>query len=274
MWFTSYNQLFAYPADQLSFAQWWASGLAEILRVRLWALGQNLQTAIGVQGAIFLVPFILGGAWQLRKDFRVQLGVTTWLITLAIMTLVFPFAGARGGFFHSGAALQPLFWVLAAVGLEGFVLWGNRVRGWHLKQARNVFSTAFVAFAIILSVFIVGQRVLDWGEGGQVWGSSQEYYRQMGEVLGDFDISRDEIIMVNNPPGFYIATRRPAIVIPDGDADTLLSAAQRYQANYVILEFNHPWGLNDLYDLPTQNPALQLLWSDEYTHIFQVEAAP
>jgi len=274
LWFTSYNQLFAYPIEQLGFAQWWASGLAEILRVRLWALGQNLQTAIAVQGAIFLAPFILVGAWHLRKDFRVQLGVMTWLITLAAMALVFPFAGARGGFFHSGAALQPLFWALAAAGLEGFVSWGNRARGWHLKQARNVFATAFVGFALILSVFIHGQRVLGWGEGGQTWGDSYEYYSQLDQVLENLGISVEEILMVNNPPGFYIASGRPAIVIPDGGANTLLSAAQRYQANYVILEFNHPWGLNELYDHPDQNRAFRLLWSDEYTYIFQVEIAP
>ncbi|MBM3144535.1 MAG: hypothetical protein FJ010_06090 [Chloroflexi bacterium] len=268
LWFTSYDQLFAYPADQVGFDQWWASGLAEIIRVRLWALGQNLQTAIAVQGSIFLVPFILAGGWHLRKDFRAQVGALAWLITLAAMTLAFPFAGARGGFFHSGAALQPLLWALAAVGLEEFLSWGSRVRGWHIGQARRVFASALVGFALALSIFVFGQRVIGWGAGGQMWGGGQETYRRLDDILLKLDISRSEIIMVNNPPGFYIASGRPAIVIPDGDEGTLLSAAQRYQAKYVILEFNHPQGLNDLYGHPDQNPALQLLWSDDDIYFF------
>ncbi len=274
LWFTGYNQLFAYPADQLGFERWWASGLAEIIRVRLWALGQNLQTALAVQGAIFSSPFILAGAWHLRKDFRVQIGGLAWLIALAAMTLVFPFAGARGGFFHSGAALQPLLWALAAVGLDVFVLWGSRVRGWNLSRARKVFWAAFVIFAFLLSLFVFGQRVLGWGAGGQRWDASHEYYRHLDDVLHKLDGSRSAVVMVNNPPGFFIASRRPAIVIPDGDTDTLLLAASRYHAEYLILEFNHPPDLDSLYGAPDQNPALGLLWSDDSTHIFSVASNP
>ena len=269
-WFTSYNQLFAFPADQFGFDQWWSSGIVEILRVRWWALGQNVQTALAVQGGIFLTPFIVIGAWRFRGDFGVRLGLLTWLVTYAVMTLVFPFAGARGGFFHSGAALQPLLWALAAIGIDGFVIWGNRVRGWHTRQARTVFATAFTAFAVILSVFIVGQRVLGWGENGQAWDGGYEYHRQLNGVLFGLSISPDEIIMVNNPPGFYLASERPAIVIPDGDVDTSLLVAEKYQADYLILERNHPQGLNELYENPDQNSALNLLWSDDQTHIFAI----
>jgi len=274
LWFTSYNQLFIYPASQLGFDHWWASGLAEIFRVRLSALGQNFQTAIAVQGAIFLIPFMLIGFWRLRKDFRVQIGGLTWLITFVVMTLVFPFAGARGGFFHSGAALQPFLWALVGVGLDGFVLWGNRVRGWNFGQARKVFSTAIVGFALILSCFVVRQRVLGLGEGGQSWDGSYEYYRQLDDILQDLAISVEEIIMVNNPPGFFLASQRPSIVVPDGSTETLLLASQQYQAKFVLLEGNHPPGLNDLYDHPGQNSSLRLLWSDDYTHIFEIQSTP
>jgi hypothetical protein len=96
LWLTRYDQLFAYPASPLTFASWWHSGLAEILKVRLWALGLNLESALAVQGSIFLLPLILIGLWQLRKENRTLLVVLTWGVTLTAMTLVFPFAGARG----------------------------------------------------------------------------------------------------------------------------------------------------------------------------------
>ncbi len=274
LWFTDYNQLFAYPSSQISFDRWLASGLMEILRVRLWALGQNVQTAIAVQGSIFLVPFILIGAWQWRRDFRVKLGLAAWLVTLLAMTLAFPFAGARGGFFHSGAALQPLLWALAAVGLDGFVGWGSRVRGWNTRHARQLYATALICFAIVLSVFIFGQRVLGWGGSGQSWDGGFEYHRSLNGALEAFGVSSQDIVMVNNTPGFYLANGLPSIVIPDGDESTLLSAAENYGATYVILESNHPQGLNDLYESPDKHPHLQLLWSDENSHIFAINSQP
>jgi hypothetical protein len=78
LWLTRYDQLFAYPASQLTFASWWNSGLTEILKVRLWALGLNLESALAVQGSIFLLPFILIGLWQLRKENRTWLAVLAW----------------------------------------------------------------------------------------------------------------------------------------------------------------------------------------------------
>jgi hypothetical protein len=96
LWLTRYDQLFAYPASQLTFASWWHSGLTEILKVRLWALGLNLESALAVQGSIFLLPLILIGLWQLRKENRTLLVVLAWGVTLTAMILVFPFARARG----------------------------------------------------------------------------------------------------------------------------------------------------------------------------------
>jgi hypothetical protein len=74
LWLTEYDELFSYPADLLTPERWLASGLPAILRARWDALRQNLQSAMAVQGEIFLVPLILSGLWYWRKDLRVQLG--------------------------------------------------------------------------------------------------------------------------------------------------------------------------------------------------------
>ena len=87
------------------------------MKARAWSLGLNLATTLAVQGEIFLLPLIGVAIWHMRKDRRVQLVLLAWLLTLGVMTIVFPFAGARGGFFHSGAALQTVWWVLAPLGL-------------------------------------------------------------------------------------------------------------------------------------------------------------
>ena len=135
LWLTTYDQLFSYPASQLTFTAWWQSGIAAILKARFWALGINLERTLAEQGEIFLLPLIGAGLWHLRKDRRMQLAGLAWLLTFAAMTVAFPFAGARGGFFHSGAALQPVWWALAPLGLDRAIEWGSRKRGWDAAQA-------------------------------------------------------------------------------------------------------------------------------------------
>ena len=93
LWLTSYDQLFAFPASQLTLASWWHSGLTAILKARLWSLGLNLASTLSVQAEVFLLPLIGLGLWHLRKDRRVQLAALAWLLTLGAMTVVFPFAG-------------------------------------------------------------------------------------------------------------------------------------------------------------------------------------
>ena len=53
----------------------------------------------------------------------------------AVMTVIFPFAGSRGSFFHAGAAFQPYWWIAAPIGLDAVLAWAtvgeiaNRLRG-------------------------------------------------------------------------------------------------------------------------------------------------
>jgi hypothetical protein len=213
-------------------------------------------------------------AWALRSNIGLQAGGLAYVLTLVGMTLIFPYAGARGGFFHAGAALQPLFWALTPVGLARFVTWGANTRGWHVKRATRVFGVGLLVLACLLSIFVLGERVIGWGQANPPWGSSYEYYGRLETELQRLGASPDDLVLVNNPPGYYLASQRQAIVIPDGDIQALLAAATRYQASYVLLEPDHPRGLSELYKFPHDAPRLKLLWSDGQTHILQVVKEP
>lgn len=275
LWLRNYNQTFIYPASELSFIDWLAGGWQPVILDRLRAFASNLVTWVGVQSEVFLFPFLLVGLWRRRRQSRVQLGVLMGLVTFGVMTLVFPFAGARGGFFHSGAALQPLLWVLAVDGLTAAVAAGARWRKWDLRQAHLVFGTAVVLLGFGLSVFLFNQRVLggDWQK--PVWSESQRQYEQVGIQLADLGAGDADVILVNNPPGFYVATGRSAIVIPDGGIDVLLQVAKRYRAGYLVLEANHVDGLDFLYENPRQPPlGLVYLRSAAGVHYFQIGILP
>jgi hypothetical protein len=274
LWLTNYDEIFSYPASILTFNHWINSGLKSILEARGWALGLNLQTVLAVQGEIFLVPLILLGFWHLRRDPRIRLGGLAWLVTFLAMTLVFPFPGARGGLFHSGAALQPLWWALAPVGLERFLDFGVEKRGWQTDQARKVFSWGLAGLALFLTVIISYVRIVGDDSSGLAWNQARRYYSKIESSLIEHGIAKDDIVMANNPPGYFVATSRSAITVPDGDIQTTLAAAQRYQACYLILESNHPKGLNDLYQNPGDLPGLDYLYTFDDTRIFKLTTVP
>jgi len=271
LWLTDYDELYSYPPGLLTPERWWAGGLRAIADARVQALGQNLQTALAVQGEIFLAPLIILGLWRLRKDLRIWMGVASWVVTFGVMTLVFPLVGWRGGFFHSGAALQPLLWAAAPVGLEVFIDWGRRVRRWDYRQASRFFSAGLIALALMLSGLTVQKRVVGASLAHPTWGSGWEYYVKLDGALRDAGIEPDEIVMVNNAPGYYAANRRPAISIPNGGVEVSLEVAERYGAAILLLESNHPRGLNELYDNPKDLPGLQYLLDFQGTRVFSIK---
>jgi hypothetical protein len=270
LWLTSYDQLFAYPASQITLASWWHSGFIAILNARVWSLGLNLASTLAVQGEVFLLPLIGLGLWHLRKDRRVQMAALAWLLTLGAMTVVFPFAGARGGFFHSGAALQIVWWALAPVGLEQVIQWGRRKRGWNAPQAGTIFRIALIGLAVLLTAVIFWSRVIG-GNGGQAWGQENAAYSQVNKYLVSQGAAAGDTVMVANPPGFYLSSGNPSIAVPDGDVNTLLTVAREYNAHYLVLEAGSvPAGLLPIYENPKQQRDLIYLSEIEHARIFLI----
>jgi hypothetical protein len=270
LWLTDYNQLYSFPPTILTAGHWIASGLNAIVQARLYALGQNLQTALVVQGEIFLVPLVLIGLWHFRRDLRIKIGLLGWLMTLFVMSAVFPFVGWRGGFFHSGAAFQALFWSAAAVGFELFIAWGVERRGWIPKQATTIFSGSLIIFSLLVAGFVAYKRVIGPDIKQPVWGESNRVYEAIETRLRLEGAGNDEIVLVNNAPGYFVATGRPAISIPDGDLTSALSVAMKYGGAYLIVEYNHPAGLDELYSDPDDSPGILYLSTIDGAHLFRI----
>jgi hypothetical protein len=259
LWITGYDELFIYPASLLTRERWLEAGWGAILRARSWAAGQNLQSALAVQGLIFLGPLILIGFWRKRGDRRVQLAGFAWLMIFFVMTVVFPFQGARGGFFHSGAALQPFFWAMAPVGLEAFLDWGAKRRGWRVIQARPVFSIGLCGLALLLSGVVLYGRIKPGETTSTVWDEPIQRYSRLEQMLQMRGVLKDEIVMVNNSPGYYVASQRPAISIPFGDLQTVCEVARRYHARYLFLEIDQITGESQLFAHPSDRQCLNYI---------------
>jgi hypothetical protein len=271
LWLRQYDQLFSYPALSLNFSSWWESGLAAILKARLWALGMNLANAFGVQSEVLLLPLIGTGLWVLRRDRRVRLAILGWLLTIGAMTVAFPFAGARGGFLHSGAALQPVWWAVALVGLDQLVDWTAHLRDWNRRRAGTLFGWALIIAAALVSVGVVYGRVIGRFNGAPVWGQEGAAYQRIGEYLSSQGAEAASVVIVANPPGFYLASGHPAIAVPDGDVGTIRELAGRYGAQYLVLEKDStPAILEPLYLHPDGQTGLQYLGEVEEARIFVI----
>jgi hypothetical protein len=264
LWLRNYDETFIYPAKQLTFESWLAQGWRPILDARLMALRWNFLNTFAAQGAIFLLPFILIGLWMHRKDERVLIALLGWSGLFLVMTLVFPFAGARGGFFHAGAAFQPMWWTLAPVGLDRAVLAARR-RNLFTPQASTIFQGFLVGLVILMTGVILSIRVLPgWGEGEQDYPKVEAFLQNQG-------IGAADIVMVRNPPGYYLMTGRPAIVVPDGDEASMAAVADRYGAKYLVIEEAGAAGpIKVVYD-NKNSQRFTYVGDINGTHIFRVE---
>jgi hypothetical protein len=276
LWLTNYNELFAYPASQLTFSHWWASGWKAIVDARLHAAAANLLSALAVQGAVVWLPLVLVGLWRLRNDRRVQIGAGMWLALWLLMSLVFPFPGERGGFFHAGAAVQPLLWATAPTGLVALLRPLARWRGWRWPEALHVLGWGLVAVAVLLTMIVVQRRVIGPVPSEPSWDDPARAYVRYGKGLTMLGVPPDAVVLVNNPPGFTLMTGHPTVVVPDGDTDVVAAVARRYGARYWVLEANHPRPLDHFYCHPlTIPPPWRFLGMvDRYTPAFVLEKAP
>jgi len=270
LWIREYNELFIFPASQLSLARWWGGGLSEVLRVRLWAVGQNLISALAVQGEIFLLPLILLGMWRLRTDLRAWLAALAWTLTFLVMTLPFPFQGVRGGFFHSSSALQPFFWAAASVGLERLLELGSRLRGWRMNEARRFFGVGLVALAACLSAFVTYNRLFSTGSNHETWDASNRLYSALENHLKDTGAKPGDMVMVNNAPGYFAAAERQTISIPFGDVQAVCAAAQQYNARFLLLEIDQIKDGAELFTAPGDRLCLRYVGAFEDVRLYEI----
>lgn len=248
LWLRQYDELFSYPADFLRPSYLLAAGLPSLLAVRLQSLGSNLLSLLAVNHLVFLLPLTGAAAWRYRHSKLVQLACIYLAALAAVMSLVFPLPGSRGGFFHSSAALMPLIWALAPLGLSYWVQWiGNR-RGWRVQEASRVLSWGMVAIAAAVTLYLAVSR-LSPASAADAWGAVGQSYQRVGARLEQLD-DPVRVVAVNNPPGYWNATGQPAVVIPNGGVEDLARVAEAFKVGWVVLEANHPQALRDWYQQP------------------------
>jgi hypothetical protein len=272
LWLTNYNQTFTFHPEELNMNHWLASGAGAILKVRLNSLFSNLATGVGVEGLVLLVPFFVVGLRKNWNESILRIAAGFWLVIFLIMTFIFPFAGARGGFLHSSAGFQPLIWAVSASGFSAVFDWGSRKKMWMLKAAWKMFSIELVTILAVITLVFgagIGQKLVKMD---QVVYPSAETYRAIAAAMDQNAGIPSDIVLINNPPAYSAATERSAIVIPEGDAKESLSAADQFHAGWLVLDENHVAGLTEMYLKAASTERFEYITTIDGNQIYRIQS--
>ncbi len=269
LWMLNYDDLFAFPASDLTFDRWLEAGILAAAQARVQALSTNIQRLVAEGGMIFLAPFMVVGAIRKWQHPFVRLGTVYLGALLVVMTLIFPFVGPRGALFHSMMAVMPLLWSLAPIGIWLGILWLGAKRNWDRREAWRVLGASAVVLAALLTIGLFVSRFFAEGD---TWNASAQTYLAVAATIPD---GADSVVAVNNPPGFFAHSHKQAVVIPSGTEQMLRKVVDSFDVGWVVLEANHPQGLDSLYAEPTSVAWLTLVETirdpgGQPVHVFKV----
>jgi len=265
-WMNRYDDTFAWPPDRINMHNWLEAGWGSALAGRLDALKLNLINTIAAQAGILLFPFILLGLYANRKDFRFRLAAIAWMSLFVIMSIIFPFAGSRGSFFHAGAALQPMWFTSAVIGLD-FLVAKARARGMFTPAAPRLFRVSLVLFMTFLTIALayISIDVNDWNQFHRT-------YSTVEQVLLRHDAQPSDVVIVANAPGYFAANGRSAITVPDENLESLRLLAHQFGARFLVLEKTYyPDPMIAVYNNPDTQPGLIYIEGFDGVRVFEIQ---
>jgi hypothetical protein len=238
LWVQEYDQLFAYPASILTPEHLLSSGWEAILAGRGEALWQNLRKTFSAVGVI--VPGILAviGSWKYRQKSEVRLGLIGWLILYAVMSLIFPYSGMRGSYFHAAASFVPLVMALAPAGLDAVVaVTLCRFRKWEESRIRPFLTGLVMVMVIGFSLVSYYSGVVGLERGDVIqWDQTETSYQTVGAYLEEQGADPGDIVLCVNPPGFVSVTGMPAMGIPDGGHEAAQLLVRGFGVSWLLVE--------------------------------------
>jgi hypothetical protein len=214
-----------------------------------------------------MLPLAFIGMFNKKSTLTMRLTVLAWVIIFLSMSVVFPYAGSRGGYLHSGAAIQPLIWAYAVLGLSLVIQKGIDWRKWNSRMAIWAFTGFAVFIAMIISGYVVGGDKINHGKSTPA--NQWDDYKLVDNYIGQYLFVLDYRVMVNNPPAYTDATNQSAVVIPYGNIATLNEVASKYAVNYLIIDQNHIQNFEVLYKVPQDYGDLIYLGSIKDYRIYE-----
>jgi len=261
MWVVEYNELFAYPTSTLTPQHLLNSGWKAIIEARGMALWENLKKTFISIGMVLPGMISLLGFWAWRKKSFAQLGIVGILILYLSLSLIFPFSGIHGSYFHAAAAFVPLGLAVLPAGIDILVkAILRRFKSWEEKRIRPFLVGLLVVYVVGFSGIAMGSLVFGMDSSPtKAWDETQIIYQHVNEFLDDQGANPDDLVVSLNPPAFTLISGKPSLAMPNGGLDELLAVVQSYGARWVLIEETHPKGLTEFYQSPNDFGYLKYL---------------
>ncbi|MFN8622004.1 MAG: glycosyltransferase family 39 protein [Chloroflexota bacterium] len=231
LWITDYRQLYSI-ASETTLGSFLAQGIGPLLMSRV----QGLWSALLIFGTLpllaFLVPFVLIGAWQRRRDAALQPWIVYAITLFAFSALLFAVHVPYGTFLHSAVALIPHAYIAGLVGVAAAVGWVARKRpSWNAPKATRVFSWMVVG---VVALGAIGGILVTT----RAWRDELGLRREVSTAL-DAAATPGDRVMSADAGAFRYLDERPGIVTPDDPLPIIEGAARAYGVRWLILERDH-----------------------------------
>jgi hypothetical protein len=118
-------------------------------------------------------------------------------------------------------------------------------------------------------MLVTTQRVIGNSWEKPLWNESQRFYSQLCSKVDFSNNTENKAVLVNNPVGFYLVCKKNALAIPVGGVNAVKQVAQKYGAEWLILEENHPPEIDQYYFFPQDFDGFHLLENEQTWKIYQ-----
>jgi hypothetical protein len=103
------------------------------------------------------------------------------------------------------------------------------------------------------------------------WARDDVLYAAVDAKLHESGIGPRDVVIVRNPPGYFVRTGRSAILLPYGDESVLLAVAESFAARFLVLEKTNSLGaIQGLYDNPGRYPAFVYLGEVDGARLYRI----
>jgi hypothetical protein len=205
-------------------------GIGPLLWSRLGGLVAGIEIYSVLVCAVFLVPFVVIGAWLRRRSVDFGPFFVYAFILFAFTAIVSAVHVPGGTFIHSAVALAPHTYVLAMEGIVAAVAWiARRRRSWNVESAAKVFIGGAVALTVATSL-VYGLVVI------KGWDAVRDERVAVATELNTLGSPASDRLMSIDAGGYEYWTGHGGVVSPDDPIDTVRQVAQAYDIRWLILE--------------------------------------
>jgi 4-amino-4-deoxy-L-arabinose transferase-like glycosyltransferase len=210
-------------------------GWGPLLQTRIDGFTQSLVLFSVLIAAGLLVPFIVIGAWRLRREAQFATAFVYAALLLAFCTILVPIHVPGGQLFHSAVGLAPHAYVAALEGAVVFAGWiAKRRRSNAGGPSRNADGLArgliggLVLFCFVAAAWSVNSVQANWAQREAV-------SKATATALDTAGAASDDRVLSIDASGTRYWTGRGGVVIVDDPVDVVEQVAKAYDIRWLVL---------------------------------------